>query len=59
MRTVIIGDLNKDNSNMKKDNGNYLFDLCDTFLLKTLITDITCIKSPKGTSAGILLNTLP
>ena len=52
---LIIGDLNIDTSNKKKDNGNYLFELCDTFSLKNLITDITCVKSTNGTSLDVLL----
>ena len=47
---LIIGDLNMDTSNKQKDNGNYLSDLCDTFLLKNVITDIICVKSTDGTS---------
>ena len=30
-KILIIGDLNIGTSNRKKDNGNYLFNLCDTF----------------------------
>ena len=30
---------NIDTLNKKKDNGDYLSDLCDTFVLKNLITD--------------------
>ena len=52
---LIIGDLNIDTSNKKKDNGNYLSDLCDTFSLKNLITDITCVKFTNGTSIDVLL----
>ena len=52
---LIIGDLNINTSNKRKDNGNYLSDLCDTLLLKNLITDITCVKSTNGTSIDVLL----
>ena len=52
---LIIGDLNIDSSNKKKDNGNYLSDLCDTFSLKNLTTDIACVKSTNGTSIYVLL----
>ena len=52
---LIIGDLNIDTSNKKKDNGNDLSDLCDTFSLKNLITDITSVKSTNGTSIDVLL----
>ena len=50
-----ICNLNIDTSNKKKDNGNYLSDLFDTFSLKNLITDITCVRSTNGTSIDILL----
>ena len=50
---LIIGDLNMDTSNKQKDNGNYLSDLCDTFSLKNLTTDITCVKSTDGTSIDV------
>ena len=52
----IIGNLNTDTSNKKKDNGNYLSDLCDTFSFKNLITDITCVKFTNGTSIDVLTN---
>ena len=52
---LIIGDLNIDTSSKKKDNGNYLSNLCDTFSLKKLITDITFIKPTNGTSIDVLL----
>ena len=51
----ILSDLNIDTSIKKKDDGNYLSDLCDKFLLKNLITDITCVKSTNGTSIDVLL----
>ena len=50
-----IGDLNTDTSDKKKYNGNYLSNLCDPFSSKTLITDITCVKSTNGTSIDVLL----
>ena len=48
----IIGDLN---IAKKKENGKYLSNLCDIFLLKYLITDITCDKSINGTSTDVFL----
>ena len=51
----ILSDLNIDNSIKKKDDGDYLSDLCDKFSLKNLITDITCVKSTNGTSINVLL----
>ena len=52
---LIIGDLNIDTLNKKKDNVNYLSDLCDIFSVKNLITDITFVKSTNRTSIDVLL----
>ena len=52
---IIIGDLNTDNSSKKKDNGNYLSDLCETLSLNNLITNIICVRSTNGTSIDVLL----
>ena len=52
---LIIGNLNIDTSNRKKDNGTYLSNLCDTASLKSLITHITCVKSTNRTSIDVLL----
>ena len=52
---LIIGDLRTDTSTKKKENGNYLSDLFDTFSLKNLIIDITCVKFTNGTSIVVLL----
>ena len=45
---LIIGDLNIDTLSQKKDNGNYFSDLCDSFSLNNLMTDITCVKYING-----------
>ena len=52
---LIIGDFNIDTSNKKKGNGNYLPNLCDTFSLKNLITNTTCVNTINGTSIDVLL----
>ena len=52
---IIIGDLNIDTENKRKDNSNYLSDLFDIFSLKNLITDVTCVKSTNETSIDVLL----
>ena len=52
---LIIGNLNIDTSNRKKDNGTDLSNLCDTFSLKNSITDITCVKSTNRTSIDVFL----
>ena len=52
---LIISNLNKDTSKKKKYNGNYLSNFCDTFSLKNLITDITCVKCTNETSIDVFL----
>ena len=52
---IIIGDLNIDTENKRKDNSNYLSDLFDIFSLKNLITVVTCVKSTNETSIDVLL----
>ena len=44
---LVIGDLNIDTLNKKKDNGNYFSDLCDSFSLKNLMAYITCVLTNK------------
>ena len=50
-----MGDLNIDISNKRKDNHNFLSDLCDTLSLQNIITSRTCHKSNAGTSIDIML----
>ena len=52
---LIIGDLNIDTLSQKKDNGNYFSDLCDSFSLNNLMTDITCVKYINGSWIDVLL----
>ena len=47
---LVIGNLNIDTLIKKKDNGNYFSDPCDSFSLKNLMTDITCVRSISGSS---------
>ena len=42
---IVIGDLNTDISDKRKENNNFLSDLCDTFSLQNIITGKTCYKS--------------
>lgn len=44
-----------DTLNKKQDNENYFSDLWDSFFLKSLMTDITCVKFINWSSVGILL----
>ena len=53
---LVIGNLNIDTLNKRKDNGNYFSDLCDSFSLKNLMTDITCVKTISGSIIDIFLN---
>ena len=39
----------------KKYSDSYLFDLCDTFSMKILISGKSCVKSTKGTSIDLML----
>ena len=55
---IIIGDLNMDTSNKRKDHGNYQSNLCDSFSLKNLINDITCVESTNGTSTDVLVTNI-
>ena len=47
---LLIGDLNIDILNKKRDSKNYLSDLCDTLSLSNLISEVTCVKSSVGSS---------
>ena len=47
---LLIGDLNIDILDKKRDSKNYLSDLCDTFSLSNLISEVTCVKSSVGSS---------
>ena len=52
---LVIFDLNIDTLNKKKDNRNYFSDLYDSFSLKNLMTNITCVKSINGSSTDVFL----
>ena len=54
-----MGDLNIDISDKRKDNNNFLPDLCNTFSLQNIITEKTCHKSNVGTSIDIMLTNRP
>ena len=45
---LVVGDLNIDILNKKKNSGKYLSDLCDTSLLSNLILEVICVKSSVG-----------
>ena len=50
-----MGDLNIDMSDKRKDNNNFLSDLCGTFSMQNIVTGKTCRKSNAGTSVDIML----
>ena len=55
---VVMGDLNIDISDKRKDNNNFMSDLCDAFSLQNIITGKTCHKSNVGTAIGIMLTSI-
>ena len=52
---IDIGDI----YDKRKDNDNFLSDLCDTFSLQNIITWKTCHKSNVGTLIGLMLTNRP
>ena len=52
---LLVGDLNIDILDKKKDSKNYLSDLRDTFSLSNLISEITCVKSSVDSSIDLML----
>ena len=52
---IVMGDLNIDISDKRKDNNNFLPCLCDTFSLHNIILGETYHKSKVGTSIDIML----
>ena len=45
---LVVGDLNINILNKKKNSEKYLSDLCDTSLLSNLILEVICVKSSVG-----------
>ena len=56
---IVMGDLNIDISDKRKDNNNFLSDLCDTFSLQNIITGKTWHKNNVGTSIDVILTNSP
>ena len=56
---IVMGDLNIDISDKRKDNNNFLSYLCDTFSLQNIITGKTWHKNNVGTSIDIILTNRP
>ena len=56
---VLVGDLSIDILDKKKDSKNYLSDLCDTFSVSNLISEVTCVKSSVGSSIDITQTNRP
>ena len=56
---LLVGDLNIDILDKKKDSKNYLSNLCDPFSLSNLISGVTCVKSSVGSSIDVMLTNRP
>ena len=56
---LVVGDLNIDILDKKRDSKNYLSYLCDTFSLSDLISEVTCIKSSVGSLIDVMLTNRP
>ena len=56
---LVVSDLNINISDKRKDNNNFLSDLCGTFSLQNIISGKTCHKSNVGTSIDIMLTNRP
>ena len=56
---LLVGDPNIDILDKKRYSKNYLFDLCDTFLLWNLISEVTCVKSSVGSLINVMLPNRP
>ena len=55
----LVGDLNIDILDKKRDSKNYLSDLYDIFSLSDLISEVTCIKSSVGSPIDVMLTNRP
>ena len=56
---LVVGNLNIDILDKIKDSKNYLSDLCDTFSLSNLISEVTCVKLSVGSSIDVMLTNRP
>ena len=56
---LVVGDLNIDILDKKKDSKNYLSGLCNTFSLSSLMSELTRVKSPVGSSIDSMLTNRP
>ena len=56
---LLVGDLKIDILDKKRDSKNYLTDLCDTFLLSNLISEVTCVNSSVGSSIDVMVTNGP
>lgn len=59
MKTYFLQENETDFSNQKKAKNNYLSDLCDTFSLLDLTSQIKHVKSLKETSTDVMLTNRP
>ena len=56
---IVMGDLNIEIPDKRKDNNNFQSDLCGTFSLQNIITAKTFHKSKAGTSIDIIFTNRP
>ena len=56
---LLVGDLNIDILDKKRDSKNYITDLCDTILLSNLISEVTGVNSSVGSSIDVMLTNGP
>ena len=56
---LLVGDLNIDILDKKKDSKNYLSDLRDTSSISNLTSEITCVKSSVDSSIDVMLTNRP
>ena len=52
---LAIGDINIYILDKKKDLKSYLSDLCDTFWLSNVISEVSCVKSSVGSTIDVML----
>ena len=56
---LAIGDINIYILDKKKDLKSYLSDLCNTFWLSNVISEVPCVKSSVGSTIDVMLTNRP
>ena len=57
--TLVVWSLNIDILDKKNDSKNYFSDVCDTFWLSNLISEVICLKSSVGSLITVMLTNRP